>query len=95
MHKITSLEGIGVLHLNGDLIGRANYLISINQDDDGKKLAFGSMLVNARVLGLINNGVGSFTLELEKNSGTIDVILGDIIENSVSFDISGPIPGHG
>jgi hypothetical protein len=40
-------------------------------------------------------GVGNFTLELDKNSGSIDLILGDIFENSVSFDINGPIPGHG
>ena len=93
MHKITSLEGIGALHLNGELIGRADYEIAINQDDDGKKLAFGSMAVNARVLGLINNGVGAFTLQLEKNSTSIDLILGDLVGNRVNFDISGPILG--
>jgi hypothetical protein len=91
MNRFKSSQGVGALYRDGDLVGRADYEMTINQYDDGTQLAFGWMRVSARVVSLINESVGSFTLELEK-SGKVELTIGQINGDTVNFDISGPIP---
>jgi hypothetical protein len=92
MNKLDSLRGAGALYLDGDLIAKAKYEISINRDDDGKTLAFGSMLVSKPVIALIDASVGDYSLELEQG-GKVELVLGEIIETMIKFDVSGAVPG--
>lgn len=92
MNKLGSLTGVGALLLDGELVAKAEYEITVNQDDAGLKLAFGWMRVSNQVIGLIDQSTGNYSLKLE-NSGSVELALGEITGNTINFDVSGPVPG--
>jgi hypothetical protein len=94
MHKLGSLRGVGSLCLDGELIGKAEYEIDINQSGNQTKLAFGWMVVNAHVVALVDQSIGDFTLDLANGAGTVQLALGEISGNTIQFDVSGPVPGY-
>jgi hypothetical protein len=92
MSKLGSLSGIGALLLDGDPIAKAEYEIVVNQDDAGRKLAFGWMRISKHAIGLIDVSTGNYSLELQ-DSRRVELVLGEAAENVINFDVSGPVPG--
>jgi hypothetical protein len=92
MNKFGTLRGTGALRLDGDAIAKAQYEILINEDEAGKKLAFGSLQVSHHTINLVDVSDGDYSLELE-GGATIELVLTEIGPGFIKFDINGPIPG--
>jgi hypothetical protein len=86
-NKLGVLEGVGVLLLNGEVIAKAKYDISVNYDAGGLSLAFGWMRVSKHAIPLVEQSDSRYVLRLD-DSEWLELALDGTNEDIINFDVT-------